>query len=104
MRVFVSYEHLQVLHIEYRREDGRFPVSGSCVTISILDSLSSSETGVTSGIRSLKSTYVIELDVRKPLVVSISQISEELRLYNLVENSTISNPGLKAASSNASPG
>jgi hypothetical protein len=31
-----------------------------------------------------KSTHLIELDVRKPLVVSISQGSEELRLYNLV--------------------
>jgi hypothetical protein len=30
------------------------------------------------------STYLIELDVRKPFVVSISQRSEELRLYNLV--------------------
>jgi hypothetical protein len=40
--------------------------------------------GYNPGIRSLKSTYVIELDVRKPLVVSISQRSEELRLYNLV--------------------
>ncbi len=30
------------------------------------------------------STYLIELDVRKPLVVSIPQRSEELRLYNLV--------------------
>jgi hypothetical protein len=47
---------------------------------------------------------VIELDVRKPLVVSISRRSEELRLYSLVENSTISNSGFKAVSSNASPG
>jgi electron transfer flavoprotein alpha/beta subunit len=31
-----------------------------------------------------KSTYLNELDVRKPLVISISQRSEELRLYNLV--------------------
>jgi hypothetical protein len=31
-----------------------------------------------------KSTYLSELDVRKPLVVSISQRSEELRLYNRV--------------------
>jgi hypothetical protein len=31
-----------------------------------------------------KSTYPNELDVRKPLVVSISQRSEGLRLYNLV--------------------
>jgi hypothetical protein len=31
-----------------------------------------------------KSTHLIEIDVRKPLVVSISQRSEELRLPNLV--------------------
>jgi hypothetical protein len=31
-----------------------------------------------------KSTYLNELDVRKPLVVSVSQRNEELRLYNLV--------------------
>jgi hypothetical protein len=31
-----------------------------------------------------KSIYLIQLDVRKPLVVSVSQRSEELRLYNLV--------------------
>jgi hypothetical protein len=47
---------------------------------------------------------VKELDVRKLLVVFISQRIKELRLYNLVENLTISNPGLKAVSSNASPG
>jgi hypothetical protein len=45
-----------------------------------------------------------ELLVRKPLVISISQRSEELRLYNLVLNLTTSNTGLKAVSSNASPG
>jgi hypothetical protein len=31
-----------------------------------------------------KCTYLIELDVKKPSVVSISQRSEELRLHNLV--------------------
>jgi hypothetical protein len=31
-----------------------------------------------------KSTHLIELDVRKPLVVSILQRKEELRLYNLL--------------------
>jgi hypothetical protein len=54
------------------------------VTISNHDSLPSSEIGVNLGIRSWKSTYLNELNVRKPLVVSISQSSEELRLYNLV--------------------
>jgi hypothetical protein len=48
------------------------------------DYLSSSETGVNSGTRSWKSTYLNELDVRKPLVVSISQRSEELIHYNRV--------------------
>ncbi len=31
-----------------------------------------------------KSTYLIELDVRKPLVESLLQRKEELRTYNLV--------------------
>jgi hypothetical protein len=47
---------------------------------------------------------VIELDVKKTLVVSISQRKEELRLSNLVEYWTFSNPGLKAVSSNPSLG
>jgi hypothetical protein len=38
--------------IDYSCEDGRFLVSASCVKISKPDWLSSSETGVTSGIRS----------------------------------------------------
>jgi hypothetical protein len=46
---------------------------------------------------------MIEPDVRKSFVVSISQRSEKLRLYNLVQNLTISDRGLKAVSSNASP-
>jgi hypothetical protein len=54
------------------------------MTISNPDSLSSSETGVNPGIKAVKSAYLHELDVRKPLVVTISQRSEELRLYNLV--------------------
>jgi hypothetical protein len=45
-----------------------------------------------------------ELDVRKPLVIFISQRSEELRLYKRVYILTISNPSLKAVFSNASPG
>jgi hypothetical protein len=51
-----------------------------------------------------KGTHLNELDVRKPLVVSTSQRSEELRIYNLVWNLTISNPCLKMVSSNASRG
>jgi hypothetical protein len=38
------------LTIDYRREDGHFPVSVSCVTISNPDLLSRSETGVDPGI------------------------------------------------------
>jgi hypothetical protein len=56
----------------------------SFVTISNPDSLSSSETEVNTGARSRKSTYLNELNVRKPLVESISQGSKELRLHNLV--------------------
>jgi hypothetical protein len=37
-------------------------------------------------------------------VVSISHRNEEMRLYNLVLDLTISNLGLRAVSSNASPG
>jgi hypothetical protein len=44
-----------------------------------------------------------ELDVRKLSVFSISQRSEELRLYKPVYNLKICNPGKTASSSNASP-
>jgi hypothetical protein len=54
------------------------------VTIPNPDLHSSSETGVGLGITSWKSTDRNELDVRKPLLVSISHRSEELRFYNLV--------------------
>jgi hypothetical protein len=47
---------------------------------------------------------MIEPYVRKPLVKSISQRSEELRIYNLVSNLEISNPSLKTVSSNTSSG
>jgi hypothetical protein len=39
-------------HIAHRCDDGRFPVSASCLTISNPGSPSSSETGVNPGIRS----------------------------------------------------
>jgi hypothetical protein len=69
------------------------------------DSLSSNETSINPGIRSWKKiTHLNKLDVWNPLVVPISQRSQELRLCNLVLNLTISNPGLKAVSSNATPG
>jgi hypothetical protein len=51
------------------------------VTISNPDTLLSSETGVNSGIKAEKSTYLNELDDRKPLVVSVLQRNKEERLY-----------------------
>jgi hypothetical protein len=104
IRMISSLEALE--SIDYRCEDGRFPVSASCVVISNPRSLASSETGVNPGRRSWKSTYLIELEVRKPWVVSISQSqkSKELRIHNLIQNLTISNPSVKAVSSNTSPG
>jgi hypothetical protein len=44
-----------------------------------------------------------ELDARKPLMISISQRSGELRLYSLGIEFNNFKPGLKAVSSNASP-
>ncbi len=38
--------------IDYRRDDGRFPVTARCVTIIIPDFVSSSEIGVNPGIKS----------------------------------------------------
>ncbi len=66
--------------------------------------LSSSEPGADAGMRSSKSTYLNDPDVRKPLVISILRRNEELRLQNRVLNLTISNSGLKAVFSNASHG
>jgi hypothetical protein len=82
--VFLSENWWRAVTIDYRCEDGRIPLSASCVTISNPVPLSGSETGVNLGIRSWKSAYLNELDVRKSLVVSILQRSEELRLHNLV--------------------
>jgi hypothetical protein len=57
-RMVVSRFHSSFLFgnvvIDYRCEDGRFPVYASCVTISNPDSLYSSETGINPGIRSWK--------------------------------------------------
>jgi hypothetical protein len=65
--------------LDYRFEDCRFQVPTKVCANQI------SETGVKCGIRSWKFTFLnAELDVRKPLVVSILLNSEELRLYNLV--------------------
>jgi hypothetical protein len=66
------------------------------VKISNPNSFSSSETRTNSRKRSCKSTYLNELNARKPIMVSISQISEEEGHYSLVSNTTTSNPGSKA--------
>jgi hypothetical protein len=68
------------MYMDYVWEDGPCAVSAGCVTISNPDLLSSSETGVNPGLRSWKNTNLNELNVRKPLVVSASKRSEELRL------------------------
>jgi hypothetical protein len=51
-----------------------------------------------------RSSYLNELDVRKPLGLSISQRNEELKLYNVVQNLAISNRRLKAVYPNESRG
>ncbi len=72
------------LPVDYRFEDDRFPVSASCVTILNPDLLFSSETGVDPVLRVWESIHDNQRDVREPLAVSISQRSQDLRLYNLV--------------------
>jgi hypothetical protein len=52
--------------IDYRCEDGRFPVKVFCYTISNFDLLSRNETELNSGIRS---TFLNELNVKKTLVI-----------------------------------
>jgi hypothetical protein len=59
-----------IITMNHRREDGRSPVSASCVIISNPDWLSSSETEVNPRIRSWKGTYMNELEIRKPFVES----------------------------------
>jgi hypothetical protein len=44
--------------IDYRCEEGNYPVPSSCLTISNPDLLSSSETGVNSEIKKLKKALV----------------------------------------------
>jgi hypothetical protein len=48
------------------------------------------------GYEAEKYTYLDGLNVGKPLVVFNSQRSEELSLYNLVNNLTLANPGLQS--------
>jgi hypothetical protein len=80
--IFWKCRHCSGLH--FSRENGRFPVPASCVENIKPQFASSSKTGVNPGIRGRKNTYLIEPDVRKPLVESISHRSEELRLNSLV--------------------
>jgi hypothetical protein len=65
------------------------------VTISNPDLLSTVKQELILEEEAGRSTYLNELNARRPLVVSISQRSEKLRLYHLVWNLKISNPGLK---------
>jgi hypothetical protein len=65
----------------------KWPLScvASSVTIPNVNLASSSETWVVNlGIRRWKNNHLIELVVRKALVESITQKSEELIFYNLV--------------------
>jgi hypothetical protein len=50
--VIIVPKYTRLRTIDYTSEDGLFPVSASCVTISNLDLLSSNETGVDPGIGS----------------------------------------------------
>jgi hypothetical protein len=69
------------------------------MTIDNPASLSSSETGVNSGIKSRKSTYPIQLNVRKTFVVQISQRRGNLGLKSQQLSLGIGNlqPRLKSA-------
>jgi hypothetical protein len=52
-----------------------------------------------------QSTYLNELDDRKPLLVSVlRRHKDDVRLCNLYQNLTPANPGWRAVPSNASPG
>jgi hypothetical protein len=71
--------------IDNRREDGCFPLHASCVAnFAHPNSLYSSSEMGSSWNQKLekKNSYTNELDVKKPLMVSISQRNKELRFYN----------------------
>jgi hypothetical protein len=70
--------------IDCRCADSQFRVSASWLSSPNPALLSSSETQVNLGIRSQKSAYLNQLNVSKPLVVSISQKREDPRLYIMV--------------------
>jgi hypothetical protein len=66
--------------IDNKCEDGRFLVSRRCVTISNPPfAFQKWKRGYSTNAK-LKSSHLIDLDVKKPLVVSILRRSEELRL------------------------
>jgi hypothetical protein len=89
----------------YKCEHGCFRVSAQVAwQFQIQIGFSAVKQGLILEWEAEENTHLNRLDVRKPLVVSISRRSEKLRLYNLVLKMTISNPGLKEVSSNASPG
>jgi hypothetical protein len=75
------------------RDDFKIPISFSAV-----------KQRLNLGYKAEKISRQNEFDVRKPLMVSIAQRSEELRLCNLLQNFTFSNHCLKAVSSSAFPG
>jgi hypothetical protein len=90
--------------MDYRCEDDRFPVSASCETNSNPSSLSSRETVVGPGMRSWKK-HLSEWDQRQKAFGG-TYFPNKWRGETSQPGSklTISNPGLKAVSSSASPG
>jgi hypothetical protein len=73
--------------IEYRYEDGRFPLSGSCVTILNPDfaiRFPAVKKGLIHDQEAQTSFYLNVFNVRKPLEVSILERSEELRFYKKI--------------------
>jgi hypothetical protein len=69
MEYVIIFSSFHFVTIDYKFKDGHFPMSAICVTISKSESLSSNETKVNTKKLKKKSTHLIELDVRKPLVI-----------------------------------
>ncbi len=61
-------------------KEGQFLVSASCMTFSNRKFISSSETRVHFEQEAEKCKYLVELNVRKPVVASFTRRSEKLRL------------------------
>ncbi len=102
--VFVEPWTLLVLPIDYRFEDGRSPVSASCLTISNPNLLSSSETGVNPGLRSWKKHLSDWARCQK--AVGGIYLTKKRRAETLQPGSEFDNfkPRLKSVSSNVSHG